>query len=70
MTQRCHEPNPLLFIFQQHSIYKLVIIINIIFQLLLLHIDDVILKAVDKEGLKQPTGCSSIALNLKDNVSM
>ncbi|XP_044749400.1 uncharacterized protein LOC123310085 [Coccinella septempunctata] len=37
------------------------------YKLLLLHIDDVILKPQNKEGLKQPTGCSSIALNLKDH---
>ncbi|XP_045465203.1 uncharacterized protein LOC123674268 [Harmonia axyridis] len=36
------------------------------YKLFLLHIDDVILPTVHKEGSKQPTGCSSIAINLKD----
>ncbi|KAL3285330.1 hypothetical protein HHI36_019439 [Cryptolaemus montrouzieri] len=35
-------------------------------KLLLLHIDDVILAAVKKEGIKQPTGCTSIAVNMKN----
>lgn len=36
------------------------------FKLFLLHIDDVMTMAVKKDTIKEPTGCTSVSVNLKD----